>query len=57
MQFIYVVDYIMCPLLRETISEIYRILKPGGYFYFIEPNKDTWVNQFSKFGTKWIINL
>ena len=29
------------PLLRETISEIYRILKPGGYFYFLEPNKDT----------------
>ena len=36
------------PLLRETISEIYRILKPGGYFYFIEPNKDTWVNQLRK---------
>ena len=38
----------MLPLLRETISEIYRILKPGGYFYFIEPNKDTWVNQLRK---------
>lgn len=36
------------PLLRETISEIYRILKPGGYFYFLEPNKDTWVNQLRK---------
>jgi len=33
------------PLLRETVSEIYRILKPGGNFYFLEPNKDTWVNK------------
>ena len=34
------------PLLNETILEIYRILKPGGLFYFMEPNKDTWVNRF-----------
>ena len=36
------------PLLKETISEVYRILKPGGHFYFLEPNKDTWVNQLRK---------
>ena len=36
----------MIPLLNETILEIYRILKPGGLFYFMEPNKDTWVNRF-----------
>ena len=36
------------PLLKETISEIYRILKPGGHFYFLEPNKDTWVNLLRK---------
>ena len=36
------------PLLKETISEIHRILKPGGLFYFMEPNKDTWVNKIRK---------
>ena len=38
----------MLPLLNETILEIHRILKPGGLFYFMEPNKDTWVNQIRK---------
>ena len=37
------------PLLNETILEIHRILKPVGFFYFIEPNKDTWVNKIHKF--------
>jgi SAM-dependent methyltransferase len=36
------------PLLNETILEIHRILKPGGLFYFVEPNKDTWVNKIRK---------
>ncbi len=36
------------PLLNETILEIHRILKPGGFFYFMEPNKDTWVNRLRK---------
>lgn len=36
------------PLLNETISEVYRILKRGGYFYFMEPNKDTWINKLRK---------
>lgn len=33
------------PLLDETMHEIHRILKPGGMFYFVEPNKDTWLNR------------
>ncbi len=32
------------PLLEETLCEVSRILKPGGYFYFVEPNKDTWLD-------------
>jgi len=34
------------PLLNETMHEIHRILKPGGYFVFVEPNKDTFANKF-----------
>ncbi len=40
------------PLLDETILEIHRILKPGGLFYFVEPNKDTWINKIRKFWYK-----
>jgi len=32
------------PCLKETIREAHRILKPGGHFIFVEPNKDTWLN-------------
>lgn len=34
------------PLIDETIKEIHRILKPAGYFCFMEPNGDTWMNIF-----------
>lgn len=32
------------PLLDETMIEMRRILKLGGYLCFMEPNKDTWLN-------------
>jgi len=32
------------PILGETIREVHRLLKPGGYFVFVEPNKDTLFN-------------
>jgi SAM-dependent methyltransferase len=35
-------------LLDDVIKEIHRILKPGGYFCFVEPNQNTWVNFFRK---------
>ncbi|MBS4095609.1 MAG: class I SAM-dependent methyltransferase [Sulfuricella sp.] len=33
------------PLLDETLTEVHRLLKPGGYLVFVEPNKDTWLNR------------
>ena len=40
------------PILNETILEVHRILKPGGLFYFMEPNKDTWINKMRSFWYK-----
>lgn len=37
------------PILDETMTEIHRILKPGGYFCFVEPNADTWMNALRSF--------
>jgi SAM-dependent methyltransferase len=34
------------PLLESVIDEVHRILKPGGLFIFVEPNRDTWLNKF-----------
>ena len=33
------------PLLDETMGEMHRVLKPGGRFVFVEPNKDTVINR------------
>lgn len=40
------------PVLDKVIFEIERILKPNGYFYFMEPNAYTWVNIIRKFWYK-----
>ena len=32
------------PILSESIAEVHRILKPGGRFCFLEPNRDTWLD-------------
>lgn len=34
------------PLLDETIQEMHRLLRPGGFLIFVEPNRDTFVNKF-----------
>lgn len=40
------------PLLDETIKEVHRLLRPGGYFYFVEPNKDTLINKIRNYWYK-----
>lgn len=34
------------PLLDETIREVHRVLRPGGYFVFVEPNRESFANIF-----------
>lgn len=36
------------PYLEQTLNEIHRILKKGGRFYFVEPNKKTVLNYLRK---------
>jgi SAM-dependent methyltransferase len=39
-------------LLKKTLFEIHRILKPGGLFYFVEPNKATFIDRIRTFWYK-----
>jgi SAM-dependent methyltransferase len=36
------------PRVNEAVDEIYRILKPGGYFLFMEPHNRSFLNLFRK---------
>jgi SAM-dependent methyltransferase len=36
------------PLLNESVEEVYRLLRPGGYFCSFEPNSDTWANHLRR---------
>jgi 2-polyprenyl-3-methyl-5-hydroxy-6-metoxy-1,4-benzoquinol methylase len=36
---------------KETVEEIYRILKPGGYLFLISPNFDSWSRKI--LGKRW----
>jgi SAM-dependent methyltransferase len=36
------------PKVNQAIDEIYRILKPGGYFLFAEPHTESWPNLFRR---------
>jgi SAM-dependent methyltransferase len=45
------------PFLSAALQEIHRLLKPGGYFYFMEPNKDTWLNELRVLWYSWIAVL
>lgn len=33
------------PIQREVMAEVHRVLRLGGHFCFVEPNKDTWLNR------------
>lgn len=36
------------PYLNETLNEIYRILKPGGFFIFLEPHNSSFFDKLRK---------
>jgi SAM-dependent methyltransferase len=38
----------MPPYTRESVAEIYRILKPGGYFCFMEPHSESVAESFRR---------
>ncbi len=38
----------MPPYIAETLLEIHRILKPGGYFCFMEPHRESMLETFRK---------
>jgi ubiquinone/menaquinone biosynthesis C-methylase UbiE len=35
--------------LDETFAELYRIMKPGGWFCFVEPNADSWIDKARRY--------
>lgn len=40
------------PNLNQTLSEIHRVLKPGGFFFFLEPHSASFFDKLRKFWYK-----